>query len=34
MAGDCELKVGDRIHFRFKPGGVLFFDRRDRTRLA
>jgi ABC-type sugar transport system ATPase subunit len=34
MAGDCELKVGDRIHFCFKPGGVLFFDRRDGTRLA
>jgi multiple sugar transport system ATP-binding protein len=34
MGGDCDLKVGDRIHFAFNPGGVLFFDTPDGTRLA
>jgi multiple sugar transport system ATP-binding protein len=34
MGGDCELKVGDRIHFRFNAHGVLFFDTPDGTRYA
>jgi multiple sugar transport system ATP-binding protein len=34
MGGDCELKVGDRIRFRFNAGGVLFFDTPDGTRIA
>jgi multiple sugar transport system ATP-binding protein len=34
MGGDCDLKVGDRIHFAFNPGSVLFFDTPDGTRLA
>ena len=32
--GDCDLKVGDRIHFSFHPGGVLFFDTPEGTRLG
>jgi ABC-type sugar transport system ATPase subunit len=34
MGGDCELKVGDRIHFAFHSNGVLFFDTPDGTRLT
>jgi multiple sugar transport system ATP-binding protein len=34
MDGDCELKVGDRIRFRFNAGGVLFFATPDGTRIA
>jgi multiple sugar transport system ATP-binding protein len=34
MDGDCELKVGDRLRFRFNAGGVLFFTMPDGTRLA
>jgi multiple sugar transport system ATP-binding protein len=34
MGGDCELKVGDRIRFRFNAGGVLFFETPDGTRIA
>ena len=34
MDGACELKVGDRIRFRFNAGGVLFFDTPDGTRIA
>lgn len=32
--GDCELNIGDRIHFRCHPAGVLFFDAHDGTRLT
>jgi ABC-type sugar transport system ATPase subunit len=31
--GDCDLKVGDRIHFTFNASGVLFFDTRNGARL-
>ncbi|HSF32365.1 MAG TPA: ABC transporter ATP-binding protein [Candidatus Tectomicrobia bacterium] len=34
MGGDCDLKVGDRIRFRFNAQGVLFFDTPDGIRLA
>ena len=34
MGGDCDLKVGDRVHFRFHSSGVLCFDQADGTRLA
>jgi multiple sugar transport system ATP-binding protein len=34
MGGDCDLKVGDRVHFHFHSSGVLFFDQADGTRLA
>jgi multiple sugar transport system ATP-binding protein len=34
MDGECELKVGDRVRFRFNAGGVLFFDTPDGTRIA
>jgi multiple sugar transport system ATP-binding protein len=34
MDGDCELKVGDRIHFTFNASGVLCFATRDGTRLG
>jgi multiple sugar transport system ATP-binding protein len=33
MGGDCDLRVGDRIHFRLNFAGVLFFDAPDGTRL-
>jgi multiple sugar transport system ATP-binding protein len=33
MGGECDLRVGDRIHFRLNAGGVLFFDTPDGTRL-
>jgi multiple sugar transport system ATP-binding protein len=33
MSGDCDLKVGDRIHFTLNASGVLFFDMPDGTRL-
>jgi multiple sugar transport system ATP-binding protein len=31
--GDCALQVGDRVHFTFDAGGVLFFDAQDGARL-
>lgn len=34
MGGDCDLKVGDRIRFRFNAGAILFFDTPDDSRLA
>ena len=33
MGGDCDLKVGDRVHVTFHSSGVLFFDSPDGTRL-
>jgi ABC-type sugar transport system ATPase subunit len=34
MGGDCDLKVGDRLHFTFNSSAILFFDTLDGTRLA
>jgi multiple sugar transport system ATP-binding protein len=34
MGGDCDLKVGDRIHFSLDCSGVLCFDTADGTRLG
>ncbi|HEX9870510.1 MAG TPA: TOBE domain-containing protein, partial [Candidatus Tectomicrobia bacterium] len=34
MSGDCDLKVGDRVRFRFNPSGVLFFAMPEGTLLA
>jgi ABC-type sugar transport system ATPase subunit len=34
MRGDCDLKVGDRVRFRFHASGILYFDGHDGTRLA
>jgi ABC-type sugar transport system ATPase subunit len=34
MGGDCDLKVGDRIHFALNSSRVLFFATPDGTRLA
>jgi multiple sugar transport system ATP-binding protein len=31
--GDCDLKVGDRVHFTFDESRVLFFDSQDEARL-
>jgi multiple sugar transport system ATP-binding protein len=31
--GDCDLKIGDRVHFTFDAGGILFFDSQDGARL-
>jgi multiple sugar transport system ATP-binding protein len=31
--GDCDLKVGDRMHFTFDAAGVLFFDSQDGARV-
>jgi multiple sugar transport system ATP-binding protein len=34
MSGDCDLRVGDRVHVRFQTSGILCFDRSDGARLA
>jgi multiple sugar transport system ATP-binding protein len=34
MGGDCELKVGDHVHFTVNFGGILFFDTPGGVRLA
>ncbi|MGH8064964.1 MAG: ABC transporter ATP-binding protein [Candidatus Entotheonellia bacterium] len=34
MGGDCDLKVGDRVHVTFHPSGVLFFGSPDGARLT
>jgi multiple sugar transport system ATP-binding protein len=34
MAGDCELKVGDRIHVALQASGILLFDSHTGMRLG
>jgi multiple sugar transport system ATP-binding protein len=34
VSGDCAFNIGDRIHFRCNPAGMLFFDAQDGSRLT